>query len=165
MLEFLIANLPIVLCALAGMALIVLEVFLPGFGVPGISGLVLSLAAVLITRMRYGWVAALGFTVVMIALMGIVISISLKSAAKGALYKTNLVLHATESSEEGYDAATDMQVFLGKQGTVSTPLRPVGIAEFDGVRLNVVTEGEYVDADESVTIVRVEGSRIVVRRA
>ena len=44
-------------------------------------------------------------------------------------------------------------------------LRPSGIGEFEGVRLNVVTEGEFLEADSDIQIVSVEGRRIVVRKA
>ena len=57
----------------------------------------------------------------------------------------------------------DMEVFLGKEGTTITVLRPTGMAEFDGVRLNVVSEGEFVQNGVKVRIVDVEGSRILVR--
>ena len=56
-----------------------------------------------------------------------------------------------------------MQVFLGKEGETTTVCRPTGMAEFDGVKLNVVSEGEFLPAGTRVRIVQVEGSRIVVR--
>ena len=58
-----------------------------------------------------------------------------------------------------------MQVLVGRRGLTSSVLRPAGIADFDGVRLNVVTEGGFIEKDVSVEIVRVEGTRIVVRTA
>ena len=42
-------------------------------------------------------------------------------------------------------------------------LRPAGIGDFDGVRLNVVTEGGFIEQGTRIEIVRVEGGRIVVR--
>jgi membrane-bound serine protease (ClpP class) len=49
-------------------------------------------------------------------------------------------------------------------GRVITPLRPVGIAEFDGVRVDVVTDGEFIDKDSAVEVRKVEGTRVIVRR-
>ncbi len=158
-------NLPILLCILAGMALVVLEVFLPGFGLPGISGIALLLVATGFMLFNHGAVAALGLTIIILAILAIVVSVALKSASRGALSKSPLVLHDTESSEQGYDSATDMQVFLGRAGETRTVLRPVGIAEFEGVRLDVVTEGDYIEKDQPVVISRVEGSRIIVRKS
>ena len=46
---------------------------------------------------------------------------------------------------------------------VGTALRPAGIAEFDGVKLNVVSDGDFVAAQRPIRVERVEGNRIVVR--
>ena len=58
-----------------------------------------------------------------------------------------------------------MKVLVGKSGTTTSVLRPAGIGDFDGVRLNVVTEGGFIEKDMPIEIVRVDGSRIVVRPA
>jgi hypothetical protein len=92
-----------------------------------LAGIVVLLIGLCIAGMRYGAMAALGLCIAVIAVLGIVISISLKSAARGALSKSPLVLDAVEGSAEGYDASTDMQVFLGREGETRTVLRPVGI--------------------------------------
>lgn len=39
--ETILANLPMALCLLLGMGLIIVEVFLPGFGLPGVAGIAL----------------------------------------------------------------------------------------------------------------------------
>lgn len=159
--DFLYANFTIILCLISGVGLVVLEVFLPGFGVPGISGLVLLGIGLAMTGTSYGMLAALGVLIAVIAIVAIAISISLRSASKGALSKSALFL----SRDDAFKATPDdMNVFLNKTGTTRSVLRPAGIAEFDGVRLDVVTEGDFIEAGENVTITYVEGSRIVVRR-
>ena len=163
MLEFIAANLPILICFVFGVALLVLEAFMPGFGLPGISGIVLQVAAVVLTYLNHGPVAALGMTLIILSIVAVAISASLHSAAKGKLSHSKLVLKETESNEAGYRSTEDMEIFLGREGITSTVLRPTGMAEFDGVRLNVVSEGEFVPAGEKIQIVRVEGSRILVR--
>ena len=75
-----------------------------------------------------------------------------------------MFLTNTESVEEGYVATKDMEVFLGKTGVTTTVLRPTGMAEFDGVKLNVQSDGEYVPKGEMVLVDRVDGARVVVRR-
>ncbi|MBQ7864893.1 MAG: NfeD family protein, partial [Clostridia bacterium] len=106
---------------------------------------------------------ALGMTVILLSIIAIAISISLRSAANGKLSKSRIVLNETESNEAGYRSSEDMQVFLGKEGVTTTVLRPTGMAEFDGVKLNVVSDGEFIQPGNKVQIARVEGSRIVVR--
>ena len=163
MLEFIAANLPILICFLIGIGLMVLEAFMPGFGLPGISGIILEVVAVALTWMNHGPVAAPGMTLIILSILAIAISMSLRSAANGKLSRSKLVLNDTESNEAGYRSTEDLEVFLGKEGVTTTVLRPTGMAEFDGVRLNVVSEGEFIQSGTQVQIVRVEGSRILVR--
>ncbi len=165
MLEFLLANLPIILCALFGVGLLMVEVFIPGFGLPGISGIILEVVAIVLTYLNHGGLAALGLTLVILAVVGITVSVALRSATKGRLSKSKLILNDTETSADGYVTTTDMDVFLGKEGDAVTVLRPAGMAEFDGVKLNVVSDGEYIPKGTRVRIARVEGARVVVRRA
>ena len=163
MLEFIAANLPILICFLIGIGLMVLEAFMPGFGLPGISGIILEVVAVVLTWMNHGPVAALGMTLIILSILAIAISMSLRSAANGKLSRSKLVLNDTESNEAGYRSTEDLDVLLGREGVTTTVLRPTGMAEFDGVRLNVVSEGEFIQSGTRVQIVRVEGSRILVR--
>ena len=163
MLEFIAANLPILICFVIGIGLMVLEAFMPGFGLPGISGIILEVVAVALTWMNHGPMAALGMTLIVLSILAIAISMSLRSAANGKLSRSKLVLNDTESNEAGYRSTEDLDVFLGTEGVTTTVLRPTGMAEFDGVRLNVVSEGEFIQSGTRVQIVRVEGSRILVR--
>lgn len=164
MVELLVTNLPIILCVLCGMALITLEVMLPGFGVPGISGIVLLVVGIALTISAHGMLAGLGVLIMVIAILAIVISIALKSAANGKLSKSKLILNDTAIDQDKEQVQQeDLRELIGREGKTGTVLRPAGIAEFDGVRLNVVTEGEFIDKDKAVAIVSVEGSRIVVR--
>ncbi len=164
MLDFLTANMAIVICFIIGVALLVAEVFMPGFGVAGISGIVLEVVSIVLTYLRYGGLAALGVAIVALAVIGISISVSLRSATKGRLSKSAIILNASETSDAGYNATADMDVFLGREGETVTILRPTGMAEFDGVKLNVVADGEYIPKGTQVRVQRVEGARVVVRR-
>lgn len=163
MLEFLMANVPIVICVVAGLGLLVTEVFIPGFGFAGISGIVLLLVSAGLLWIQAGPLAALALIVVIVALVAILLSITLKSAASGKLSKSPIILKEEERPEEGYVANSDMSVFIGRQGLTRTILRPSGIADFDGVRLNVVSDGSFIRQGVKVQIDRVEGSRIVVK--
>ena len=60
---------PIIICVLAGVILLIVEAFMPGFGVPGISGIILLLAGVAMTWYEYGAMVGLGTTVAVLALV------------------------------------------------------------------------------------------------
>jgi len=51
---------------------------------------------------------------------------------------------------------------VGKHGTTQSPLRPSGIALIDGKRVDVVSEGEFIDRDTAIEVTHTEGARIVV---
>lgn len=163
MLQFIAENLPIIISAVIGVGLLVLEAFMPGFGLPGIAGIILQIVSIALTWMGNGPLAALGMTLIVLSVDAIAVSLALHSATKGKLSKSKIILRETESSDAGYRSNEDMEVFLGKEGVTITVLRPTGMAEFDGVRLNVVSEGEFVQTGVKVRIVDVEGSRILVR--
>lgn len=155
----LIASIPMALCLLLGSALIVVEVFLPGFGLPGISGIVLICAGIVVAAVNYGALAAVAILLLLIAALAVLISVIVRSASRGGMHHSDLFLNDKEELHIG----KDMQVLLGKKGRTRSVLRPAGIGDFDGVRLNVVTEGSFIERDCPIEIVRVDGSRIVVR--
>ena len=152
---------PIIICVLAGVILLIVEAFMPGFGVPGISGIILLLAGVAMTWYEYGAMVGLGTTVAVLALVGVAISVSLKSASSGRLSKSDLILNDTETPPS---ENADMQLRVGKEGVVKNTLRPVGTAEFDCGKLHVTSDGEYVSEGQKVRIVRVEGTQIFVNK-
>ena len=156
--NILITNLPTVICLLLGMGLIIVEVFLPGFGLPGISGIALIGVGVALIGMHFGAPAAVGALLVVIAVLAVLISWVLRRVVHG---KTNSELFLKEKG--AYELHEDMQVLVGKTGKTMSVLRPAGIGDFDGVRLNVVTEGGFIEKGMPIEIVRVDGSKIVVR--
>ena len=156
--NMLITNLPTAFCLLLGMALIIVEVFLPGFGLPGISGIALVGVGVALVGIHFGAPMAVGVLLVLIAVLAVLISWVLRQVVHG---KTNTDLFLKEKGK--YELHEDMQVLVGKAGVTTSVLRPAGIGDFDGVRLNVVTEGGFIEKDVPIQIVRVDGSKIVVR--
>lgn len=156
--NMLINYLPTMFCLLMGMLLIVVEVFLPGFGLPGISGIALMGTGIVLVGMHFGAPMAVGVLLVLIAVLAVLISWVLRQVVQG---KTKGDLFLKEKGK--YELHEDMQVFVGKEGVTTSVLRPAGIGDFDGVRLNVVTEGGFIEKDVPIRIVRVDGSKIVVR--
>ncbi|MEG0125671.1 MAG: hypothetical protein RR816_06275, partial [Clostridia bacterium] len=74
--EMILANLPILLCFVLGIVLLIIEVFMPGFGLPGISGVLLEIAAIVMTYLWHGGLAALGVTLIILAVIALVISLA-----------------------------------------------------------------------------------------
>lgn len=151
---------PIALVALVvGYVLLVVEMCIPGFGVPGVLGAILSVLGVI--AMQPSPMQALLLVAVFVALLLIALAICLRSASKGRLSKSRLVLNEVATQPSSHEG-DDMSYFVGKLGFAHTPLRPAGIAEFDGVKLSVVSGGNFVEKDVPVKVERVEGKHIIV---
>ena len=63
----------------------------------------------------------------------------------------------------GYVASSDYTDLIGSRGTTVSVLRPSGAAEIEGTRFTVVTEGSFLAPNMPIEVVKVQGSRIVVR--
>ena len=165
MIEFITANLAMILCSLLGVGLLVLEAFIPGFGLAGIAGIILELISIVLVYLNYGWLAALGATLVILAVLGVIVSVALRSVSKGRLSKSSMILNDQETVEKGFIASSDLEDFSGKRGVAITVLRPAGMAEFAGVKVSVVSDGAFIAQGTPVRVETVEGSRVVVRAA
>lgn len=141
-----------------GIALLVLEMFIPGFGLPGISGIVLIALGIALQAKTI--IEALLLLAAVVALLGVALFIMLLVTRTKGFASSPIVLSTSIHPEP----ASDMAYLLGKEGKVLTPLRPAGTADFDGVRLDVVAEAAFVPADTAVRIIKAEGNRIVVRQ-
>ena len=76
---------------------------------------------------------------------------------------TGLLLKTSAQRSEGYISGDVRDDLIGVTGIAMTDLRPAGTAEINGERMDVVTEGDFVKAGATITVVRSEGFRHVVR--
>jgi membrane-bound serine protease (ClpP class) len=149
-----------------GAILIAVEVLLlPGFGVAGVLGIVALLAA--LSTSLYGTGAS--WPAVLAAISRVLISTALAAVAFFILLRfihvlpggQKLVLASTLTG----DADTTVRLRSGMRGLSLTLLRPSGIADFEGRRVDVVSQGEFLHSGQELEIVRDEGHRVVVRAA
>lgn len=144
---------------LLGLLFLLAEIFIPGFGIMGIVGIILFVVGIILTASTF--IEALVMFLILLLVLAIVIILVVRSASKGKLSKT-LVLNESLSRDKGFSAVEDMKIFLGKEGKAITMLRPAGIGLFDGVRLDVVTDGAFIEENTDIKITEVVGRRIVV---
>ncbi len=156
-----LTNLPAFICFALGLILCIVEMFIPGFGAPGITGVLLLIAGVILKAQTP--MEAVGLLLGVVVVLGLTLAISLRSVSRGALFRTPLVLKTASTREAGYSSVEDLAFFLDKKGTAVTILRPAGVGDFEGVRLDVVSEGDFVPAGNPIRVTKVEGRRIVVQ--
>lgn len=143
-----------------GLILVIAELFVPG-GILGIIGGALIIGSLLFAGESFAHMAYSILIAMIIAGIGMVIL--MKFFGKKLHMFNRLVLRDATSTEEGYVSNTNRIELIGKVGQSITPLRPSGTVLVGQERLDVVTQGGYMDAGKTVEIVKVEGSRIVVR--
>jgi len=153
-----------------GVVLLALELLvIPGFGIAGVAGLVALAAGFILATTGAGATAAalmLAATRVVFALIAAIVLGLLSLRFLGRLpVGRKLVLETGLDAQHGYQSAPDAdRRWLGRRGVAMALLHPAGYALIDGQRVDVVSEGEPVDAGAAVEVVRVDGNRIVVRR-
>ena len=154
------ANIPVMILMLVGVGLLVFEMYVPGFGVPGISGIALLALGFILLKPTLG--QGLVLFAILAAILCAALSICLITASKGRLSKSKLVLNDVAVPAEAAEH-NDLNYFIGHEGVTHTALRPAGIGEFDGVKLNVVSDGEFIAQGRAIRVLSVQGNRIVVQ--
>ncbi len=159
-----------VLLAIAGVVLLGLEVFvIPGFGIAGALGIVAVLAGLVLSLVGQGNTTELlmlvAARVVFSLLFALVASMVLLRFMTRSPIGRMLVLDTGLGSDQGYASAprSDMEL-MGKQGVALSPLHPAGIAQIDGNRVDVVSDGSLIEPGEAILVDKVDGNRVVVKR-
>jgi membrane-bound serine protease (ClpP class) len=153
-----------------GLALLAIEFFvIPGFGITGILGILSILSGLTLSLIGSGATGALilnaAARVALSLLAAIVGALALMRILPRLPLGRSLVLETGLGSPAGYASAPESDWrWTGKRGAAVSPLRPAGIADFEGERVDVVSQGEYIETGAPIVVVRVEGNRIVVRR-
>ena len=147
----------------AGVILLAIEVLVPGFGIPGVSGLVCIFAGIFFMAPN----AAVGVKYLMVAfLVALIILFILVKFLGKSKYLDRFILNTRLDKEEGYiSQKEDFSSLIGQKGKTQTALRPAGIVLLEnGRRLDVVSEGEFIESGQWVIVSRVDGPRILVSR-
>lgn len=155
------ATLIMILCYVFGTGLIMMEAFMPGFGIAGISGIILEIVAIVITSTSFGMTWGIIATLAVLLFIGIAVFLSYRSAMKGRLSKSALVLQGTEDEAP---STPSLQTWTDREGTAVTALRPAGTIEIDGTRLNASTSGEFLPKGTPVRVTGAEGDHVLIRK-
>ncbi len=146
---------------LLGLALIVAEVYLvPGLNIVGVAGFLLIVFAVGYSFTEHGVVGGVGVLAGTMLATGATFYWLWDSGAwERFVLATSLRPDDLAVKQEGELRA----LYLGKVGTAVSPLRPTGIAEIDGKRIEVATEGEFIASGSQVRVVAMDRRRYFVR--
>lgn len=166
-----------ILVFLVGLGLLLLEIFVvPGFGVTGISGIILMVAALVLTMtFNIGFDFSFSapelfikylFLVIAACFAGFLLSLWLgKKLITVDTRYGSLALKTNMDTDKSF-VAQDMNLtqYVGKQGIASTLLRPVGKVEIDGEYLDATSEVGFIDKGEEIVVTRFENAQLFVKR-
>ena len=165
-----------ILIFVAGIILLGVELFvLPGFGIAGISGIVL-----IITGLTLGLVGNVQFDFkpvkigdfsqsLLIVLSAIIVTIvAVLFFGKNffdSRFTQALIFKDTQDADQGYsvDSFRNMEL-AGKKGNAATPLKPSGKVEIDGERYDAYTNGEWIEKGDEVIVLRAKGISLIVQK-
>ena len=86
-----------------------------------------------------------------------------RSFSKGILARSKIVLKDSIDGESTSLGDKDAQSLIGLEGECVTALRPVGAGDFGGRRLDIVSEGGFIQKGAKVRITAIDGVRIMVK--
>ncbi|MDO4757388.1 MAG: NfeD family protein, partial [Parabacteroides sp.] len=161
-----------ILLFIIGVILIAIELFvIPGFGVAGISGIVLVIGGLITgllnnTDFNFEGVGNQEFgeatLTVLIGLVGgfiLTIWLSNKIGKRGIFHKM-----ALNTDLENAKSTTDQTFIIGKEGIAYTVLRPSGKIQIDQEFYDGISESGFIEKGEKVKVVRTENTQIYVMK-
>jgi len=163
-----LAGMEELLLAGLGVILLLVEAFvLPGFGIAGILGLVALVAGLMLSTVGDGFTidalisaaARLGGSLALALVLSLLLLRYLPKTKMGR----QLILETGLDANQGFTSEPlSDHAYEGKLGTAASDLRPAGIAVIGGKRVDVVSNGGYIDAGQPIKVDHVDGNRIVV---
>ncbi len=147
----------IVILLILGAVLMFLETLLPGL-IAGIIGFICLIIAV---YLAYAENLTTGNTVLGIVIGGLAVG----TWAWLKFFPESRMAQKFIAQSAVGDLGVEKPELRNGTGTALTQLRPSGVAQINGQRVDVVTEGGLIERGTPVKVVAVEGARIVVRAA
>lgn len=161
-----------ILALFIGVVLIGLEIFVvPGFGVTGISGIVMVVGSLVLIMLRndffnFEYIPLGDITVALFTVVGglagsvvVLVLLGARLTETAAFRRISL-----EETQSGYTVNVDNVDMTGKQGVAHTVLRPSGKIMIDSQLYDAFTRGEYIERGEAVEVISTEGTTLKVKK-
>ncbi len=155
-----------IILLIAGMMLVLLEAFIPSGGILGFLATAALVTAVVLAFRENNTTGFIFLTITIITVPTFVI-IGLKIFPKTPIGKRLILSPAVETSDQRGTAGVsdkDYSRFMGKTGKTATQLRPSGIVEIGDDRISAVADGEMIEPNVEVVVIKIEGNSVVVEK-
>lgn len=153
----------LILLYAVGMLILLAEIFIPSHGVLTVAGLLFLGAAVVKTFDVGGRSAGVTSVVLCLILLPTFAYLSIKYWPKTPIGRRIAPPNRVATDEDAGIPIEQLRALVGSQGTSISPLRPVGICEFDGKRFSCVADFGIVDSGRRVVVTGVRNGNLAVR--
>ena len=143
-----------------GFALICVEVMMPGFGAPGIAGILSLVAGIFLVSKTVE--QGIMITIIVIVILAILVTV-LFTLLQKRKFGSPIILDEEVQNGEKLESS-DMDYLLQKKGVAVTDMRPMGKGDFDGIVLDVYSEAGYITKGEKIIIDKIVQKKLVVRK-
>jgi len=142
--------------------LIVAEVFVPSGGLISIFALACLIGGAVIFFQHSATAGWIGVGIAFVMIPGVLI-FAYRIFPKTRFGKSVTLTPPKRQQGDAIPDTSELKELLGEVGVVLTPLRPVGMCDFSGQRVECVAEGGYIDKDKKVKVIDVESTQLTVR--
>ena len=141
----------------------VLEVFLPSGGIFGVLSVGLLIMSIVFS-FQYCVVFGSLYTFFVCLLVPVFIWYALRMWPKTWVGRQILLTPETDPALVPNDELQTLKQLVGKHGLAKSKMLLGGLIEIEGHRYSAVSDAEPIEAGEPISVVRIEGTSILVRK-
>ena len=145
---------------LAGVALLILEVFIPGFGISGMLGIVFLMGSFFLVL--GGGTEAVRWLLLSLGLAVAGVYVLSKYITSTSIY--NRLILKEGNADLGVTKKNVNENLLRQVGVTITQMRPTGKIKIEEKQYDALTSGEFLEVGESIVIVKIQGGQIYVEK-
>ena len=149
-----------ILLLVTGVVFMGTEMVLPGFGAPGITGIICLTAGIFCTADSLE--EGLTILIIVAVLLAVMFTAALALFHTKKL-KSPIILQEEMNAEKGYLSTSDLEYLVGKEGVTATDLRPAGKCNIEGIEFDVRSDGKYIAKGSKVRIIRIQGNTLIIK--
>ena len=153
------------LLLIVGIVMMIVEIFVSGFGFFGISGII-SLVAGVIVRICFGLNVSQSLTLILLVIgfLVLVVMLMVYGAQYGFLGKTGLFERRTTLSKDYNKVERELKRLVGRNGKTISKLDLGGKAKIRGKIYDVVSISSYIEPNTNIKVVEIKDNTIMVRK-
>jgi membrane-bound serine protease (ClpP class) len=151
-----------VLLYLLFVALLIAEVFIPSGGLLTFCAIACLIAGTYIF-FKHSTIAGISAVVLAVILIPTFLTFAYREFPNTTIGKIVTLQPPKRQQGDGIPDTMELKKLMGAVGIVVTPLRPVGMCNFSGQKLECVAESGYVDKGKKVKVINVESTQVTVR--